>query len=335
MATRAPSTTLLVGDIGGTNCRLALATAQNDDVEVRQSHTYPSQQFPGLTEIIYRFLREQGVEPKAIDTSCFGVAGPVQNQQSHITNLPWLIDSRKISADLEIETVTLINDLEAAAWSIPRLKTGDLLQLSAGKADVAGNRAIIAIGTGLGEAGICMTPQGARPFPTEGGHCSFAPATALDFSLQQYLAQQYDHVSWERVISGMGLENIFQFLLDHRSIPMETVFSEAQKRGELAAEISHQGLNKGHAEAMKALELMVTFLAREAGNLALKTNASGGVYIAGGIPPKIIPLLQRSDFIEIFQNKGRMSHLLEATPLQLILNEKAALIGAASYLLEN
>ena len=317
---------ILAGDIGGTNTRLAIFSDDAGALRVMAEAKYASPQFSGLDEIVARFLKEKNLP---VTHAGFGVAGPVRNGRTQAVNLPWVVDSAALARTLGISFVALINDLEAIAHGLATLAPADYVVLQAGEPHATGNIAVIAPGTGLGEAGLCW--DGARhiPFATEGGHSSFAPSDELEDELLRHLRPQFHHVSWERVLSGPGLFNIYKFLRDTGRGAEPPWLAEELKHGDPSARISQAALEGKSELCSLALERFVRLIGSEAGNLALKTMARGGVYVAGGIPPKILPKLQGPAFLEGFASKGRMRQLLEAMPVRVILNEVTALRGAA------
>lgn len=320
---------ILAGDIGGTKTILALFNSQG---EVITESTYPSQNYASLNEIIRQFLADVDEHPKR---ACFGVAGPVQQGRVQITNLPWIIDANELVADLGFAIAHLINDLEATAHGIPVLSAEDFLILNIGQPNPTGNMAVIAAGTGLGEAGLYWDGEKHHPFACEGGHTDFAPTNKSQLALLEYLMSKFSHVSWERVLSGMGIYNLYQFLRD-TGIDREPEWLTAQiKVGDPAAVVTQAALAKKCPLCSCALDLFVHLYGSAAGNLALKLMATGGVFIGGGIVPKMISHLKPDCFMAAFLAKGRLSSLLEAIPVRVILNPKTALLGAAHYATEH
>lgn len=319
---------LLSGDIGGTKTRLALASVIGTRVEIRCEHSFPSQHYATFESLLAEFLQEAG-EP--IEDAAFGIAGPVRLGVAQATNLPWRIDAAALCQHFGFTRCHLLNDLEATAWGLPALADGDLLTLQAGAVDAGGNRAVIAAGTGLGEAGLYWDGRTHRPFATEGGHATFAPRTALEIALLQHLQQQREHVSWERVVSGMALPDLHAFLRQHRHAPLPDWLAQELAGPNAAAAISTAALQQRDALCVETLDWFVSLYGAEAGNLALKTMSLGGLFIGGGIAPKILPVLQGGGFIAAFLDKGRMRPLLEAMPVKVILNDRAALYGPALF----
>ncbi len=305
---------VLCGDIGGTKTRLAIATVIGDRVHIDREATYASVDYQKFDLLLTEFLSSGETPVQA----AFGVAGPVTGRAVKVTNLPWIIDADVLMRRFGFECCSLLNDLEATAWGLSALSADDLLVLQAG--DAEGNVAVIAAGTGLGEAGLFWDGARHLPYATEGGHASFAPTNTLEFALLRHLQQQFGHVSWERVVSGMGIVSIYEFLCQYRHI-------EAQQYG--AAAISLAALEGSDEICSQTMQLFVRLYGAEAGNLALKVMSRGGLYIGGGIAPKILPMLQDGDFLEALLNKGRMRPLLESMPVKVILNDRAALYGPA------
>jgi glucokinase len=314
---------ILVGDIGGTNSRLALfESLRHSEIDI-----FPSAQYAGLDEIAAIFLKQTGA---TVEAACFGIAGPVRDGVSKVSNLPWVVDAREIAVRLAIERVSLLNDLEANAHGIAVLEASDFLTLNEGVGG-AGNCALISAGTGLGEAGLLAEENRYRPFASEGGHGDFAPRNELEIELLRYLMKRWSHVSIERVLSGPGLLNIYQFLRDTGRGSEPAWLAEKMQLENPSAVISETAL-AGTAEiCVQALDMFVAIYGAEAGNLALKLMATGGVFLGGGIAPKIAPKLRDSIFMNAFADKGRFRSLLESIPVRVIMNDKTALLGAASY----
>lgn len=317
---------ILAGDIGGTSSRLAFFEIQSGRLCLVAERTYPSRKYPGLLEIAGAFAAEQ--EHK-IDAACFGIAGPVRNGCVITPNLAWMVDSRSLARGLGLPAVTLINDLEANAHGIAALEPADFVTLNPGAPDAQGNAAVISVGTGLGEAGLYWDGRSHHPFACEGGHADFAPRTELETQLLRYLLARFEHISYERVLSGPGLHTVYLFLRDTGCGKEPDSLAQELLAADPSAVISQAGLEGRYELCVQALELFVSFYGAEAGNLALKTMATGGVFIGGGIAPKIIQKLQGPTFMAAFTAKGRMKPLLEAMPVRVILKETTALLGAA------
>lgn len=335
---------ILAGDIGGTKTRLAVVTVDGTTIDVIYEVSYASREYATFEELVADFLsrtmsyarqrhamqvvNEQNLQ---VDHAAFGIAGPVLGSMAHTTNLPWRIDAKTLTTRFGFSRCSLLNDLEATAYGLPALKDGDLHTLQAGSPNAIGNSAIIAAGTGLGEAGLFWDGIAYRPFATEGGHASFSPGSELDIAFLSHLRSQRKHVSWERVVSGMGLLTMHEFLCMHRQVPAPQWLLEEQKNGDPAAAISRAALAGADEICVETMKWFVHLYGAEASNLALKVMSRGGIYLGGGIAPKILPLLDTGDFVESFLNKGRMRKLLEAMPIRVILNDRAALYGPALF----
>lgn len=319
---------ILAGDVGGTNTRLAWVEATGEAAGIRAVRTYASAAHGSLEALVARFLEEA---PGHAGQACFGIAGPVRDGRVEATNLPWVVDARALAAQLRLDRVLVINDLEAHAWGIPSLPPSDFAVLQAGRPEPTGNAAVISAGTGLGEAGLVWDGRRHRPVPSEGGHADWAPRDELQVELWRFLAAEFGHVSVERVVSGPGLHNIYRFLRDARGLHEPPWLAEALRQGPPAPAISEAGL-AGRAEiCVRALELFVAIYGAEAGNLGLRALATAGVYVGGGIAPRILPALQRPAFVDAFRGIGRLRPLLEAMPVRVVLNPHAALLGAARW----
>jgi len=319
-------TRVLAGDIGGTKTRLAIVDVAGTRPETLVEQSFPSRAYAALEDVVAGFLEGHSWRP---ETACFGVAGPVRAGESRITNLPWHIRAAAISARFGLRHTVLLNDLEATAWGIRALEEGDLHLLNPGNPDTTGNAAVIAAGTGLGEAGLCHSGGSLQPFATEGGHTDFSPGSELEIDLLRYLQARHGHVSWERVVSGPGLVALHDFLCDHHARPAPGWLQEEQRTGDPAAAIASAAQSGRDPLCVTALELFVHLYGVETGNLALKLMATAGVYIGGGIAPKILSALTDGRFLAAFRAKGRMQALLERMPVRVILNDRAALFGPA------
>ncbi len=317
---------ILAGDIGGTHTRLAFLEGTADRLQPVQTEVFPSPQFSGLTEIARKFL---GEHPQAVHAACFGLPGAVVNGRVETTNLPWVVDARQMAADLSISSVTLINDLFANAHGIALLEESDFVVLNPAVGNSTANRALISAGTGLGEAGLYADGRGGyHPFASEGGHADFAPRTDLEIDLLRYLMGRFEHVSYERVLSGPGLHNIYQFLRESGRGEEPAWLAEQIAQGDPSAAISKSALEGTSAICVQALDIFVSVYGAETGNLALKMLATGGMYVGGGIAPKIIRKLSSTTFMKAFTSKGRSSGLLKDVPVRVITNDKTALLGA-------
>jgi glucokinase len=319
---------ILAGDVGGTKVHLALYDFIDGKLEYIRDERYPAKDYSGLEEIVKEFLGAQKV-----DAACFGVPGPVRNGRLRLTNLPWTLDSHELSVNLSITHVFLINDLEANGYGVAELTTEQVYTLSEGDASQMGNRALIAAGTGLGEGFLVWNGRSHLPNPSEGGHADYAPRNEDEIDLLRFLKQKYNgRVSFERVISGMGLTNIYEFLREVRG--MEEPAWLAERIAAVAdpnAVITELALAAKSEICEKALDMFVSAYGAEAANLALKVMSVGGVYIGGGIAPRIIEKLKDGTFMKAFTDKGRLSQLLINMPVRVILESRAALLGAAAY----
>ncbi|MDD4930107.1 MAG: glucokinase [Gallionella sp.] len=316
---------ILSGDIGGTKTRLAIVEVSGTKVSIVRESCYASRDFAAFEQLLADFLAGL-VQPYH---AAFGVAGPVQGSVVQTTNLPWLIDADALKGQFGFARCTLLNDLEAMAYGLPALACDDLQVLQAGAADATGNIAVIAAGTGLGEAGLYWDGKQHHPFATEGGHSSFSPENEVEFALLRHLQLKHLHVSWERVVSGMGLPDLYEFFCQYRGGATPPWLLEEMRHGDIAAAISKAAMTGTDEICVQTLHCFVHLYGAEAGNLALKLMSHGGLYIGGGIAPKILPLLNTGVFMASFLGKGRMRHLLEAMPVKVMLNDKAALYGPA------
>lgn len=316
---------ILAGDIGGTNARLAYFQPQNGHLRLVSERTFPSREHSELGEIVNQFLDESGKRPEA---ACFGIAGPVRNGRVETSNLPWVIEQSRLAKQIHLPTM-LINDLEASAWGIGALENSDLVALNRVTGPAVGNQGVIAPGTGLGEAGLFWDGSRHHVFACEGGHTDFGPQGDLQIELVRFLQARFGHVSYERVLSGPGLVNVYEFLRDTGCAKESAEFATALKKGDPAAAISRAALDGTQPLAEKALDLWIEVYGAEAANLALKVMATGGLFLAGGISPKILAKLKGPLFMKHFVEKGRLRPLLESIPVQVVTNEKTGLLGAA------
>jgi len=338
-------TILLAGDIGGTKTILRLVESQEGgDRKVPQQttlheQTYPSQEFADLVPMVRQFLDAAKSNSKP-EKACFGIAGPVVNNTSKLTNLSWILEASRLEQELQVAKVALINDFVAVGYGVLGLSDQDLHTLQPGSPDANAPIAVIGAGTGLGQGFVIPQSPNYRVFATEGGHASFSPQSPLEFELLQYLLEKYhiNRVSVERVVSGMGIVAIYQFLRDRKIYQESPALAEIHQAWEreigkehksvdLAAEISKAAV-KQDVLAQKTLELFVAAYGAEAGDLALKLLPYGGLYVAGGIAAKILPLMQQG-FLPAFLRKGRMNSLLEQVPVRIVLNPQVGLLGTA------
>ena len=316
---------VLAGDIGGTKTNLALYAADDPArLSVVREASFPSHAYAGLEDVLRAFL-----EPaEHIDAAAFGIAGPVVDETVVTTNLPWRVEAASLRRTLGTEHVRLANDLEAMALGALFLPPASLLTLNPG-VERTGNRAVIAAGTGLGQALLFWDGSRHRPAATEGGHVDFAPRDEIEIALLQYLRRRYGHVSYERVVSGPGLVNVFEFLTSERGMPIAAPIRARLAAEDPSAVISEAAIAGTCAAAVEALRIFVDVYGAQAGNLALATMAIGGIYVGGGIVTKILPAIQDGTFVRAFTDKGRYAGLLADVPVRVILDPLAARIGAA------
>lgn len=342
---------ILAGDIGGTKTNLALFDWKTERVEPAREQTFASADFGSLEDILARFLKppvqesatvppdesssEPSVspstdEPTRIEAACFGIAGPVIENRSRTTNLPWVVDGAELAKRFELPTVRLLNDVEATAHGVPVLRPDEAEVLNAGAPSSAKSAmALIAAGTGLGEAILFWDGARYRPMPSEGGHADFAPTSDAEIDLLRYLRASHMHVSYERVLSGAGLHAVYEFIRDTKKNE-PTWLAERLKVGDPAAIIAELGLSGKAETCVQALDLFASVYGAEAGNLALKALALDGVFIGGGIAPKLLAKLKDGTFMRAFLSKGRYKRLMTTIPVRVILNQKTALLGAAA-----
>ncbi len=318
---------LLAGDIGGTKTELAVYASVTALTTPVANEIFPSREYKGLEEIIHAFLAKNHV---AIDRACFGVAGPVVAGKATITNLPWVIDTEQLKDEFKLKSVVLLNDLEAIASAVPFLQPSDLATLNHGQSVVNGPLAVIAPGTGLGEAYLTWGSQNYLAHTSEGGHTDFAPTDELQIGLLRYLQPRFDHVSYEWVCSGLGMPNIYAYLKESKYAEEPPWLTEqlAQSKDPNAI-ITQAALDNTDTLCVTTIRTFVSILAAEGGNLALKVLSTGGLYIGGGIPRRILPFLQEESFMKVFLHKGRLVEVLKPMPVHVILNVKAGLQGAA------
>ncbi len=318
---------ILAGDVGGTKVHLALYDFIDGKLKYTREERFPAKEYSGLEEIVREFLAADKVT-----AACFGVPGPVRNGRLRLTNLPWTLDSHELSTHLGIEHVFLINDLEANGYGIAELTSEQVFTLSEGDVSQIGNRALISAGTGLGEGILTWNGRVHIPFPSEGGHADYAPRNEDEIDLLRYLKQKYNgRISFERVVSGMGMTNIYEFLREVRGVEEPGWLAERMANGDPNAVITELALAAKSEICEKTLDMFVSAYGAEAGNLALKVLSVGGLYIGGGIAPRILDKLKDGTFLKAFTDKGRLSQLLINMPVRVILESRAAVLGAAAY----
>jgi glucokinase len=319
-------TSILAADVGGTKTHLAQFDVHNDRLVMVRETVYASKQFHAFSDVIQHFHLDHPLPERL----CIAFAGPVQDRKAKATNLDWSIDADALATALGFKEVLLINDLEAGAYGLAALSGSDLVMIHEGQNPPEGNGAIIAPGTGLGEAGLYCNNGALHPFATEGGHTDFAPRTELDWELLRYLQSRFDHVSWERVVSGQGIDNIFQFLTDVKKREVPDWVINRLKNQEPAAAIG-AAAKEGCPVCAETIELFVQYMGVEASNLALKMMATGGLFIGGGIIPKVWNDQLQTIFTEHFFHVGRLTPLLEKVPIYLVMNQNSVLLGAGYY----
>jgi len=320
---------ILAGDIGGTSTRLAAFEVTADRLKPVIVKKFPSQAYPGLEDILREFLAEN---PVKVDHAAFGIAGPVRQGKVEATNLPWLVDSAQLARELVTGSVSLLNDLEANTYGMFELTAQDFAVINLGMPVPTGNIGVCSAGTGLGEAGAVWDGTRFIVFATEGGHTDFAPRDELETELLMYVrARLRGRVSYERILSGPGLYTVFEFLRDTGRGTVEPWLQEQLDSGDPSAVVSQNGMSSQSELCVKALDLFTGIYGAEAGNLALKLMATRGIFIGGGIAPKMLSKLQSGLFMDAFASKGRFEPLLRAIPVRVLLNDQAALLGAAHY----
>ncbi len=328
---------ILAGDVGGTKVDLALYNFEDGKLQVVRQHKYPASDYPTLQDVVIAFLNTGDVGEKVehdVVAACFGCPGPVKDGHLKLTNLPWELDARDLSKILDIEHIFLINDLEANGYGVAELGPEQIFELEPGDKSAVGHRALISAGTGLGEALLIWNSTARRhtPLPSEGGHVDWAPRTPLEIEMLEWLMKKLNgRVSTERVVSGIGLKNIYEFLRDGKKMDEPSWLRERMETEDPNYVIGTTGEDGASELTAKTLELFSASYGAECGNMGLKLLASGGVYVGGGIAPKILKTLQNGTFRQAFLDKGRLSPLLHTIPVRVILEEKCALYGAAAY----
>jgi glucokinase len=322
---------ILAGEIGATRTRLAAFETEGNRLQRVVEKTYMSQEHGGLSDLLAQFVRVEGIP---VHSACFGVAGPVRGGRSKISNLPWIIDSRELEKQLKLDSVGLLNDLEAYAYGIDVLESKDFIVLSQGSDDAEGNRAVISARTGLGMAGLYWDDFRHHPFACEGGHADFAPRNDLQMELLGYLQKKYGRISCERILSGPGIKNIYEFLRDaHKAEEPEWLRDRIKAAPDPPALISQLALEGKAAICDQTLSIFVSVFGAETGNCALNFMSTGGIFIGGSIAAKIVPKMKDPVFMQSFLDKGRMEALLKDIPVKIVLNDDCGLVGAARWTL--
>jgi glucokinase len=318
---------VLAGDVGGTNARLATVELDGRSARIVDSERYTSHEFPGLAPIVHRFLEATGARP---ERAGFGIACPVAGDDCTAPNLPWSINAKELARDIGIPRTAIINDLVAVGHGIEMLGAEDLATLQAGIPEREGPIALLGAGTGLGAGFLVWDGDHYRVLASEGGHTDFAPSGETQIALLRFLAKELGRVSWERLLSGPGIANIYRFLLASGVAPEQPAVRAELEADDPAAVIGRHGVAGTDCLSKRALELFWEILGAEAGNLALTAVSTGGVYVAGGIAPRLAPHLDPERFLRSFRNKGRLSPLLARMPVHVIMNPKVGLLGAAA-----
>ncbi len=322
---------ILAGDIGGTRTRLAAFETEGSKLKCVIERTYPSQDHGGLAEIVADFVKSEGIP---VHSACFGVAGPVRSGRSKISNLPWTIDSRELAQQLKLDSVGLINDLEAYAYGVDALESKDLVTLSEGSEHAEGNRAVVSARTGLGVAGLYWDGFRHHPFACEGGHMDFAPRNELEVELFRYVLKKYGHVSSERIVSGPGIKTIYDFLRDTNTAEEPGWLKEQMDKTHDAPALISKAAQENKAPICdQAMTIFVSVYGAKTGDYALNFMSTGGIFVCGLIAARNLPKMKEPVFMESFLSKGRMRGLLEDMPVKIVLNDDCGLMGAARYTL--
>jgi glucokinase len=325
---------ILAGDVGGTKVHLALYNFAGGRLVSVRDHKFPSTEFATLDDVVKAFLAQAGDEKEEIVAACFGCPGPVRDGRLKLTNLPWTLDERDLQTSLGIEHIFLINDLEANGYGIPELAPEKVFTLREGDPGAVGHRGLVSAGTGLGEALLIWDAktQRHRPLASEGGHCDFAPRNEREIALLNYLLRTLKgRVSFERVVSGLGIKNVYAFLRDDQKMEEPAWLRERMAAEDPNAAIGQCAEDGSSEICFETMRMFTSAFGAEAGNVALKVLAMGGIYLGGGIAPKILKTMQSGEFTKAFLDKGRLSPLLEALPVRIILDDTCALLGAAAF----
>ena len=319
---------VLAGDVGGSNARLAIIAVNGSVVRIERQHRFASQDAPSLVSIVQRFMAESGGESPT--RACFGVACRVIEGVCRPANLPWTIDERELAAAIGVPETSIINDFDAIGHGLALLGPGDVATLQPGEPIAQGPIALIGAGTGLGEAFLVWNGFRYRVQPSEGGHVNFAARDELEWGLYATLQAEFEHVSYERIVSGPGLVRIYRYLVSSRRGVEREVIRDEMRHDDPAAVITRHGLANTDAVCSQALDVFTSLLGAQAGNLALTVLATGGVYLGGGIAPRMVDRLRVGPFLKSFRDKGRLSAFVERVPVHVIMNENVGLLGAAA-----
>jgi glucokinase len=325
---------ILAGDVGGTKVHLALYNFAGGRLTGVRQHKFPAGDYATLDDVVKAFIAQSAGGKEQIVAACFGCPGPVRDGRLKLTNLPWTLDARELSRSLGIEHIFLINDLEANGYGIPELAPESVVTLQQGDPSSVGHRGLVSAGTGLGEALLIWDSKTQRhvPLPSEGGHCDYAPRNDREIALLNYLRRTLKgRVSFERVVSGIGMKNVYAFLRDDQKMDEPAWLRERMTNEDPNAVIGTCGEDGSSEICFETLQIFVSAFGAEAGNVALKVLAMGGIFLGGGIAPKILKTMQNGEFTKAFLDKGRLSPLLQAVPVRIILDETCALLGAAAY----
>jgi len=321
---------ILAGDIGGTKVNLAYYDRQGEQLVARLETSYPSRDFQTLEDVLRHLLQQP---PADIVAAAFGIAGPIVNHRSKLTNLGWDVDGASVAASLNLPRVGLLNDLGATAYGTLRVASGDRVVLQNGVRQEGGAIAVIAAGTGLGEGALVWDGKRYRALPSEGGHTDFGPRNDVEIALLKFLLTRYERVSYERIVAGPGFKHVYDFYREQSPSPEPEWLTAAMTSGDPSAVISRAGLDRTDEVCAQVLDLFVSLYGAEAGNLALKILSTGGVCVCGGIAPKILERIKNGAFMDSFVRKGRYASLLRSMHVEVITNERTALLGAAHYAL--
>jgi glucokinase len=326
---------ILAGDVGGTKVHLALYDFANGRLHPIRDQKFPAHEFGSLDEVVLKFLAGDGTDTtqgKDILAACFGCPGPVRDGRLKLTNLPWTLDTRDLVKSLSIPHISLINDLEANGYGIPELAPESIFTLHDGDPEATGHAGLMAAGTGLGQALLIWDGKKHRPIPSEGGHSDFAARSNREIALLEYLRNTLKgRVSWERVVSGIGIKNVYTFLRDVEKINEPGWLKDRMLCEDPNAVIGQCAEDGSSSLCFETMKIFTGAYGAEAGNMALQVLATGGMYLGGGIAPKILKTLKNGTFTQAFIDKGRLSPLVESVPVRVILDDTCALLGAAAY----
>jgi glucokinase len=323
---------ILAGDVGGTKVHLALYNFANGRLQSIRDEKFPAHKFGSLDAVVNAFLSAGTEKKEEIVGACFGCPGPVRDGRLKLTNLPWILDTRDLEKSLNIPNISLINDLEANGYGIPELAPESIYSLHDGDPEATGHAGLIAAGTGLGEALLIWDGKKHSPIPSEGGHGDFAARSNREIALLEYLRSTLKgRVSWERVVSGLGIKNIYAFLRDVEKINEPGWLHDRMLTEDPNAVIGQCAEDGSSSICFETMKIFTGAYGAEAGNIALRVLATGGIYLGGGIAPKILQTLRNGTFLQAFLDKGRMSPLLQSIPVRVILDDTCALLGASAY----